>query len=334
MSGVASGGGEDPVGGGAPGGAVSGGGSAAYGGGGAPGRRVSGPVTDGVVVVDKPAGWTSHDAVARCRRIFGQKRVGHAGTLDPDATGVLVVGLGRATRLLRYVTDLPKSYEGEVVLGVATSTLDAAGEETGRWDMTGVTLDDVRAAAAGFVGEIDQVPPMVSAVKIGGRRLHALARAGVEVERPPRRVTVHRFDVDPTAEAGVYRVSVDCSSGTYIRSLAADVGTALGGGAHLRALRRTAIGPFTLAVAVPLDDVGPEAVLPPAAAVAQHPSATVGPDVAAVVATGKVLAAGELGVDGEGPWAVLDTGGALLAVYERHPDGRVKPAVVLATPDA
>lgn len=296
------------------------------------GARVQGPVTDGVVVVDKPARWTSHDAVARCRKVFGQKRVGHAGTLDPDATGVLVVGLGRATRLLRYVSDLPKSYEGEVVLGMATSTLDAAGDETGRWDMATVTLDDVQAAAARFVGDIDQVPPMVSAVKIGGQRLHALARAGVEVDRPPRRVTVHRFDVSAAVEPGVFPVAVECSSGTYIRSLAADVGTALGGGAHLRALRRTAIGLFTLADAVPLDDVGPEAVLPPAAAVRHHPWVQVGPDVAGAVATGKVMAEADLGVDGDGPWAVLDGRGALLAVYERHPDGRVKPAVVLTTP--
>ena len=294
-------------------------------------RRPAGPVTDGVVVVDKPAGWTSHDAVARCRRIFGQKRVGHAGTLDPDATGVLVVGLGRATRLLRYVTDLPKTYEGEVVLGVATSTLDAAGEETGRWDMGGVGLHDVLAAAGTFVGEIDQVPPMVSAVKIGGQRLHALARAGVDVQRPPRRVTVRRFDVEPASAPGVFRIVVECSSGTYIRSLAADVGTALGGGAHLRSLRRTAVGPFTLAGAVPLEELTPDATLPPSAAVAHLPSVDVGPDVAAAVATGKVLAPDVLGVDGHGPWAVLDCAGVLLAVYERHGDGRAKPSVVLTT---
>ena len=285
--------------------------------------------TDGVVVVDKPAGWTSHDAVARCRRVFAQKRVGHAGTLDPDATGVLVVGLGRATRLLRYVTDLPKSYEGEVVLGVATSTLDAAGEETGRWDMAGVGLDDVRAAAARFVGPIDQVPPMVSAVQIGGRRLHELARAGLEVERPARRVVVHRLEVGAAGPPGVFRIAVDCSSGTYIRALAADIGSALGGGAHLRSLRRTAVGRFTLAGAVPLEELHPGAALPPAVAVAHLPPATVGADVAAAVATGQVLPPGDLGVEGDGPWSVLDAAGALLAVYERHADGRVKPAVVL-----
>lgn len=291
---------------------------------------------DGVVVVDKPPGWTSHDAVARCRRIFGQRRVGHAGTLDPDATGVLVVGLGRATRLLRFVTDLPKSYVGEVVLGLATSTLDAAGEETGRWDMGAVSLGDVRRAASRFLGPIDQVPPMVSAVKIGGQRLHALARAGVEVDRPPRRVVVGRFDVDSTDEAGVFRMEVDCSSGTYIRSLAADLGTALGGGAHLRALRRTAVGPFTLALATPLDDVGPEAVLDPARAVGHLPSITVGPDLAGAVAVGKVLDDATLAgpahgaLPGDGPWAVVEAGGSLLAVYERHGEGRVKPAVVLS----
>ena len=159
-------------------------------------RRPARPVIDGLAVVDKPAGMTSHDVVARCRRLFGQKRVGHAGTLDPDATGVLLVGLGRATRLLQFQSGLPKSYRAEVVLGVATTTLDAAGEVTGRWDQRQVTLEEARRAAAGLTGTIWQVPPMVSAVKVGGRRLHQLARQGVEVERAARQVTVWRFDVE------------------------------------------------------------------------------------------------------------------------------------------
>src|SRR4051794_24287723 len=138
---------------------------------------------DGLAVIDKPAGCTSHDVVARCRRIFGQRRVGHGGTLDPDATGVLVVALGRATRLLRFLAPLPKSYVAEVVLGTETTTLDDAGEVVAAYDMAGVTLPDVAAAAGAFVGDIEQVPPMVSAVSIGGRRLHELARAGIEVER-------------------------------------------------------------------------------------------------------------------------------------------------------
>jgi tRNA pseudouridine55 synthase len=153
---------------------------------------------DGLVVIDKPSGCTSHDVVARCRRIFGQKKVGHAGTLDPDATGVLLVGLGRATRLLQWLTGLPKRYTGEVVLGVATTTLDAGGEVTGTWDMSAVTLEEARSASARLTGEITQVPPMVSALKVGGRRLHELAREGIEVERPARPVTVRRFDVEWT----------------------------------------------------------------------------------------------------------------------------------------
>ncbi len=277
---------------------------------------------DGLVVVDKPAGCTSHDVVGRCRRIFGQRRVGHGGTLDPGATGVLLVGLGRATRLLRFLAPLPKSYVAEVVLGVETTTLDDGGEVIASYDMSTVGLDDVREAAAAFVGDILQVPPMVSAVSVGGRRLHELARAGLEVEREARPVTVHRFEVGPGPEDGVCRIEVDCSSGTYVRSLAADLGAALGGGAHLRRLRRTAVGPFTVGRARPLDEVGPADVLAPAAMVSHLPPVSADPEA---VRVGKVL---EVNWEGDGPWAVLD-GEELLAVYERYGEGRAKPAVVL-----
>jgi len=260
--------------------------------------------------------------VARARKLLSQKKIGHSGTLDPDATGVLLLGCGKVTRLLRFLTALPKSYVGEVVLGTETSTLDAAGEVTATYDMSEIRLDDVRAAALAFLGEIEQVPPMVSAVKVGGRRLHELAREGVEVEREPRRVTVHRLHVDATGEAHVFRMEVDCSSGTYVRALAADIGLALGGGAHLRDLRRTAIGSFTLAEARPLDDL---VVLPPAAALRDYPSVRVDAPTAADVRHGKVL---DLPDAGEGPVAVLDEGGELLAVYEPH-KGRMKPSVVV-----
>ena len=209
------------------------------------------------------------------RRVLGERRVGHAGTLDPDATGVLLVGLGRATRLLKYVGDLEKGYVGEVVLGSSTSTLDASGEVTATFDMSRVTLDDVRAAASKFVGDIEQIPPMVSAVQIGGKRLHALAREGVEVERAPRPVTVHSFDVRDWAEPGVVAIDVVCSTGTYIRTLADDVGRALGGGAHLRNLRRRAVGSFTVADAVPLDELSPDAARPMADLVVHLPTITV-----------------------------------------------------------
>jgi tRNA pseudouridine55 synthase len=278
-------------------------------------------LTDGLIVVDKPTDWTSHDVVARCRKVFGQKRVGHSGTLDPGATGVLLVGLGRVTRLLRFLTDLPKSYVGEVVLGVETSTLDADGEVVATHAMGDLDLDAARGAAAALTGEILQVPPMVSAVKVGGRRLHALARQGEEVERAPRRVTVHRFDVAPGPEAGVLALEVECSSGTYVRSLAADLGRALGGGAHLRGLRRTAIGSFSLADTVALDELNPDHVLAPAAAMRDYPSLSVDRAAAADVAHGRSLT---VEPPGPGPYAVLDESGDLLAVYEGQ-----RPAVVV-----
>ncbi|WCO65406.1 tRNA pseudouridine(55) synthase TruB [Iamia majanohamensis] len=293
------------------------------------GGRPPGP--DGVAVVDKPAGWTSHDVVARSRGLLGTRKVGHSGTLDPDATGVLVLGVGRATRLLRYLTALGKSYEAEVVLGTETSTLDAAGEVTATHDMAAVTLDDARRVAAEqLTGPILQVPPMVSAVKVDGRRLHELAREGIEVAREARPVTVHTFTLDEGPEPGVLRAAVACSSGTYVRTLAADLGHALGGGAHLRALRRTSVGGFTLADAVALDALTPEDLLPVAAAVAHLPSVVVDGDVAVAVGHGKVLDRPVLGVDGgEGPWAVLDPSGALLAVYADHRGGTVKPDLVI-----
>lgn len=286
---------------------------------------------DGLVVVDKPAGWTSHDVVARCRRIFGQRRVGHSGTLDPSATGVLLVGLGRVTRLLRFVTALTKTYEGEVVLGVATSTLDDAGEEMGRWDMSGVGIDDVRRAALDFVGPILQVPPMVSAVQVGGRRLHSLARKGIEVEREPRAVTVDRFEIAAGVGPGVFPISVTCSSGTFVRSLAADLGAALGGGAHLRRLRRTAIGSFELDEARRLEELevlGADAVLSPAAALRDYEPVVVDEDAALLISRGRPLDPARLTLAGTGPWAVLDQEGSLLAVYEAA-EGLLKAAVVL-----
>lgn len=272
--------------------------------------------TDGLVVVDKPSGMTSHDVVGRCRRIFGQKKVGHAGTLDPDATGVLLIGLGRATRLMQYMSGLDKAYTTEIVLGTATSTLDDSGEVTGTWDMSAVTIDQARTAAAGLTGAIDQVPPMVSAVKVGGQRLYNLARQGIEVERAARPVTVHRFDLEPAAP-GVLRARVECSSGTYIRVLADDLGRRLGGGAHLRNLRRTAVGPWDERVAVPLPQVGGRAVVAPADMLPWLEAARVSREVEESVRYGRPLTAEALGVDGPGPWRVIGPDGRLLAVYEK-----------------
>jgi tRNA pseudouridine55 synthase len=285
----------------------------------------------GLVVIDKEAGWTSHDVVARCRRTFGQRRVGHAGTLDPDATGVLLVGLGRATRLLRFLQALPKTYVTDIVLGTATTTLDASGDTIGTYDMSHVTPADVQAAADRLTGQIEQVPPMVSAVKVGGRRLHELARQGLEVDRVARPVTVYRFDTAPDPErANVYRAEIECSSGTYIRVLAQDVGLVLGGGAHVNTLRRTRIGSFGESDMRPLDLVGPDSVLTPAQAMRDMEFVTVEPEIADAIRTGLALDRVPIGASGDGPWAMLDDRGNLLAVYEATGTDRIKPAVVLA----
>jgi tRNA pseudouridine55 synthase len=289
-------------------------------------------VVDGVVVVDKPAGWTSHDVVARCRRIYGQRRVGHSGTLDPGATGVLVVGLGRATRLLRFLTELPKSYTAELVLGVGTTTLDDAGEVVATGDAGVATPEQLHAAAARLTGDILQVPPMVSAVHVGGRRLHELARLGVEVEREPRPVRVQAFDLAPTADPAVWEMAVTCSTGTYVRVLAADVGGAVGVPAHLRRLRRAAIGPFRAEQAWTLErlEAAPAgAVLPPADAMAAYPPVVVDDEEADAVAHGRPL---RKSPEDAGPWRVLDRSGELLAMYERGADGRPRASVVLSSP--
>lgn len=284
----------------------------------------------GVAVVDKPAGWTSHDVVAKSRGLLGTRKVGHSGTLDPDATGVLVLGVGKATRLLRYLTALGKAYEADIVFGVETSTLDAAGEVTATHAMT-LSLDEAQAvAAAQLTGPILQVPPMVSALKVDGRRLHELAREGIEVEREARPVTVSRFDLSASDDPLVLHAEVACSSGTYVRSLAADLGHLLGGGAHLTNLRRTAVGGFDLASSVPLEALTPDHLLPVATAVGHLPSVVADGDVAVAVGHGKVLERSDLGAtDGEGPWAVLSPEGELLAVYAAHRGTTAKPDLVI-----
>jgi tRNA pseudouridine55 synthase len=287
------------------------------------------PTRHGVCVIDKPPGMTSHDVVNVARRTLGERRIGHAGTLDPSATGVLVIGVGSVTRALRFCTDAPKAYVGEVVFGTATSTLDADGAVVERRPSGALDLASVRAAAARFVGTIEQIPPRVSAVSIGGRRLHELAREGVEVERAPRPVTIHAFDVedlgvDPGTGAPVARIRVRCSSGTYIRVLAVDLAAELGEIAHLRALRRTEAAGFTLDDATPLDA---PVLLPPAAAARVLPCIEADDVLRSALAFGRMIPADDRFV-GTGPWAVVD-GDAYLAVVERRGADRIKPAVVL-----
>jgi tRNA pseudouridine55 synthase len=221
----------------------------------------------GILPVDKPGGMTSHDVVSRARRALGTRKVGHAGTLDPMATGLLLLGAGAATRLLTYLVGLDKTYTATIRLGVSTDTDDAEGAVTAETDAAGLGLDAVRRGMADLTGAISQVPSTVSAIKVGGRRAYDLARAGEEVVLKAREVVVSRFEETGARVAGAaldVDVVVDCTSGTYVRALARDLGAALGVGGHLTALRRTRIGPFEVAGALALDGLDASRLLPPA----------------------------------------------------------------------
>nr|WP_026875553.1 tRNA pseudouridine(55) synthase TruB [Jiangella gansuensis] len=272
----------------------------------------------GLVVVDKPAEWTSHDVVARLRRLAGTRRVGHAGTLDPMATGVLVVGVGKATRLLGHLALTDKEYDGTVRLGASTVTDDAEGEVTGGADASAVSDAAIAAAVRSLTGPIQQVPSAVSAVKIDGVRSYRRVRSGEDVQLPARDVVVSRFEVLATRRDGPYidlDVRVVCSSGTYVRALARDVGAALGVGGHLTALRRTAVGPYRLSVARTLDQLAETFALMPLAeaAAAAFPRLDVDADTARKVSHGMPLPATGLG---PGPVAVFGPDGTLLSLAE------------------
>jgi tRNA pseudouridine55 synthase len=291
--------------------------------------------TNGLVVVDKPAGWTSHDVVGKLRRFYGQRRVGHAGTLDPDATGVLLVGLGRVTRLLRFLQQTTKTYEARVVFGIATDTLDASGAVLERAEMP-LTRAQVEQASRAFLGESEQIPPMVSAIKVKGQRLYELARRGEEIERAPRAVRIDRIEME-AFEPGPYpeaSLVLDCSSGTYVRSFAADLGAALGGCAHLAGLRRLRVGSFGVDESARLDEIEadpPAHVLTPRHAMRDLEAIVVRGDEVRAIAHGATFASRALVPEdaGEGPFAIVDDAEQLLAVYERRGAG-VKPVVVLA----
>ena len=209
---------------------------------------------DGAILVDKPSGPTSHDVVDAIRRKFGIKKVGHCGTLDPSATGLLIIVLGRGTKLSERLMGDDKVYEGTIKFGEATDSYDAEGELTGSLPVMPMTLDELNEEAATFIGDIMQVPPMVSAIKKGGVPLYKLARKGIEVEREPRLIHVYNFRFTEYNEpVGTFRVA--CTKGTYVRSLAHDLGQKLGCGAHLASLRRSASGKFDVADALPLDTI-------------------------------------------------------------------------------
>ncbi len=295
------------------------------------------PGLGGLVVVDKPGGITSHDVVGRVRRIAGTRRVGHAGTLDPMATGVLVLGTERATRLLGHLAGGDKCYEATIRLGVATDTDDAMGTPVRTVDAAGVTDAALAAGVAVLTGAIAQVPSSISAVKVDGERAYRRVRAGEEIELAAREVTVSSFDVlDVRREPGAVDldVRVECSTGTYIRALARDLGDGLGVGGHLTALRRTRVGPFGLDQARTLEQLAEELVLVPLAQTARAIFAhrEVDAEAANILVHGGWLPAELAGVPGAtGPTAVFGPAGEFLALVETY-GGRAKPVAVFGDP--
>jgi tRNA pseudouridine55 synthase len=281
-------------------------------------------VPPGLLLVDKSAGMTSHDVVARARRVLSVRKVGHAGTLDPMATGLLVLGVGAATRLLGLVGGHDKTYEATIRLGQATVTDDREGAVLTTTSAAPLSDDDVRTALAAQTGPLLQVPSSVSAVKVGGRRSYERVRAGEEVELAPRSVTVHSLEVHgiarPTPDLVDVDVTVSCTAGTYVRAIARDAGAALGVGGHLTALRRTASGPFDVAGAAPVEEAatalaaggGPGTLQLAAAATAVFPTRAVSADEATALTYGQRIPA--TGVPGL--HAALDPGGRLVALVE------------------
>jgi tRNA pseudouridine55 synthase len=286
----------------------------------------------GLVIVDKPQGWTSHDVVARIRKVAGTRRVGHAGTLDPMATGVLVVGIEKATRLLGYLTLAEKEYTATIRLGQTTATDDADGEPIDHVPVNNLDEAELLRAVAALTGQISQVPPGVSAIKVGGQRSYRLARAGQVPQLAARTVTVSEFivaKIQPAGDMLDLDVRVTCSSGTYIRALARDLGAALGVGGHLTALRRTRVGPYLASHARTLDELAARiAVIPLAAAAATaFPRRELTQEEARALAHGARL---EPGGTGSAPVAAFAPDGSLVALIVDD-DGRSRSLAVFVT---
>ncbi len=280
----------------------------------------------GFAIVDKETGWTSHDVVAKARGVFGTKKIGHSGTLDPPASGVLILGLGKATRLLRFITDLPKEYEATMVIGAETSTLDADGEVLRRSDHK-PSLEELQAISVNFIGVINQIPPMVSAVKVQGKRLYEIAREGKEITRKPRKVKIHELSVSDGPESNVYTLKVKCGSGTYIRSLVSDIAQQAGSLGHVGTLRRTAIGSHN---EIEASQVEKAAIIKLTEGLKDYEMIQVDDTLRDRINVGAVVKTEELSPSKpQGPWAIVDSEQNLLAMYENFKTGMLKPAVVL-----
>lgn len=293
---------------------------------------------DGILLVDKEPGWTSHDVVAKARGITGQRKIGHTGTLDPMATGLLVLALGKATRLVEYMSGHEKEYEGVFTLGVATGTDDAEGEILREQAPPPLADEDLRRLERQFTGNILQRPPAFSAIKIEGQRAYAVARRGGAVTLEERPVAIHALSLDPLPGDRL-AVRVRCGAGTYIRSLARDIGEVLGCGAHLSALRRTRVGSFTIAAAVSLVDLAeatsagllPALLRAPDEGIGDHDAAIIATERARQLCCGGALAPLVAPARAATVARAYATDGAFLGVVYVEPDGLIRPIKVLAS---
>jgi len=286
----------------------------------------------GLLLIDKPEGITSHDVVSRVRRALGEKRVGHAGTLDPMATGLLIIGVGPATRLIRFAQSEKKLYTGVVKLGSSTDSLDADGEITGREDVPELSLEIVQSCASSMLGTQQQIPPMVSAIKVGGKRLYEMAREGIEIERAPREITISRYEVCPTESNDEWNFVVECTVGTYIRVLLSDLAVRLGTLGHLTALRREASGHHSVKDALTLDalksvtEAGTEVLRPPVDFVTGLETVLLDDEQERRVRMGQQIEIAQSFMSPE--IAALDASGQLVAILQ--PRGQLwKPELVL-----
>jgi tRNA pseudouridine55 synthase len=295
------------------------------------------PDLNGLLIIDKQAGYTSHDVVARTRRIVGMKRVGHGGTLDPFATGVLVVAVGRATRVLQYVQNSDKRYDAHIVLGIETDSHDIDGAVTRRTLRNSFPgISDVESVIMSFCGEIDQIAPMHSAIKVGGRKLYERARAGDVFEPPVRRVTIHAIEICAYEPPDLH-VAIHCGKGTYIRSLARDIGSSLGTGGYCHALRRTQNGPFCLGDSWTLDKLADSEVRSNWPQIALHPDTAIAGLGAILLSEGDEAAwyhgrsiplPGATAVEPEAPTRVYGSRGDFLGVGRVIEQRRLKPELV------
>ncbi len=289
----------------------------------------------GILLIDKPSGWTSHDVVARARRITGQRRIGHTGTLDPMATGLLVLCLGNATRLVEYLTGHDKRYSGEVALGTTTTTADAEGEPIATRPVPPLDEATLRAIEQRFTGDLQQAPPAFSAIKVEGRRAYDLAREGHLGDLPPRPVRIHSLQLAPIAP-GRLSLHVHCGAGTYVRSLARDIGEVIRCGGHLAALRRHSAGPFSLATAITLDELQeyagngelPHLLIPPDEGIVAHPAAIVAADGTRRFRNGLMHRAEHGSGTPIAAARVYSTEGDFLGVADVSDSGEIRPSKV------